>query len=435
MNSSVSTAAVSSGVSSSEIRLSAPLASSWGLYIHIPYCAKICHYCDFAKTAWFDNHHTSRYFSALSSHLRYLVAFLKSSQGQLSSVYFGGGTPSLFAEEYEPIFDIIRSVMAVGCEVTLEANPDHVTAAQLVCYQQLGINRLSLGVQSLDKRHLTTLSRHHSADQAIRSMELVAHYFEHWNVDLIYGIPHQHLDEFMVDLERVTRLGCEQLSLYHLTFEPRTVMGRRFFRQMISPQDLSPMGVFYNSARQFLREQGFYHEEVSHFVKSSPLMAEDCCGVRSYPRGSRHNWNYWQLGSYFGVGAGAHGFIRDHSPAGGIRYSFTHNDRHFKAVSLWDELSSGVDILREYLGLAAVIVDQRNAHSLVLEIVMSTLRTCQGVPLGWLKQLGRGFEPNSELMLQLERGLIGYHQDYLVFDPSLWLYEQSYIQAVLDSIV
>lgn len=403
-------------------------ASSWGLYVHIPYCAHVCHYCDFAKTAWFDAQHTARYFRALDSHLSYVVAYLHTAQRELMSVYLGGGTPSLFCEEYGALFERLRPVMAAGCEVTLEANPNDITAQRLEEYRQLGVNRLSLGVQSLHDKHLQTITRQHSAAEARQSMELVGASFQRWNVDLIYGIPEQRVVEFIDDLATVTGLGCHQLSLYHLTFEPRTVMGRRHRRQVIPEASMMPMHDFYTATSEYLQGRGFIHEELSHYVKPLP--------DGSPPRSSKHNWNYWQMGAYFGVGAGAHSYIPDEVV--GLRYAFGPSDRHFKELAPWHEgmgLNSPEAILRHYQSIAGLIIDPRDKHSLVMEIVMNSLRTSQGVPLDQLEQLGARFCPHDEIVLQLRRGLIRRRGGFLVFQPQLWLYEHTYIRAMLDSLI
>lgn len=407
--------------------------SSWGLYIHIPYCAHVCHYCDFAKTAWFDQQHTERYFRALGTHLSYVVAYLHSTHRELKSIYFGGGTPSLFCAEYQDLFELVRPVMAAGCEVTLEANPNDVTARRLVAWRQLGINRLSLGVQSLHDGHLQTITRQHSAAEARHSIELVATAFQRWNVDLIYGIPEQQVAEFIADLETVTRLGCHQLSLYHLTFEPRTVMGRRHRRQLIPKVLMQPMHAFYTAGREYLQGKGFIHEELSHYLKPPRTTT----GGGMPPRSSEHNWNYWQMGGYFGVGAGAHSYIPDEGGGTGLRYAFGPNDRHFKELMPWRQgvgLDSPEAILRRYQATSGLSIDPRDKQSLVAEMVMSSLRTSQGVPLHQLEQLGVRFCPHEEITLQLQRGLIQRRGGFLVFEPQLWLYEHTYIQAMLDSL-
>lgn len=396
-------------------------SSFLAVYIHIPYCAKLCHYCDFAKTSAFDSTQTDRYFQALKTHLQILKSQMVSQQ--LASVYIGGGTPSLFYEEYEPLFKILMEMAAPDCEVTLEANPCDVTESKLLYYRQLGVSRLSLGVQSLNDQHLSTLTRIHRSRQAIESMELVGSVFENWNVDLIYGIPHQSVDEFVLDLCAVVDFGCPQLSLYHLTFEPQTVMGRRFFRNMIPNCHFKSIKEFYDRLCQVMAQLGYLHEEVSHFVKAT---CDD-----PHPMGSCHNWIYWKMGSYFGIGAGASGFVRRCQPWG-RRYYFGKNPHHFKVLSDQDiSINSDFD---EYLARCGAHIDSRDKESYVLEIILSSLRTCAGVPLGMLEALQKTFHPHELIQHQMDCGLIQRTQEHLIFDPRLWLNEQSYIMAMLDSV-
>ena len=351
----------------------------------------------------------------------------------LSSIYIGGGTPSLFSTEYEGLLAPLASLIDQDCQITLEANPIDVSPDRLLCWRELGINRISLGVQSFHDQHLQTLSRQHSGRQARRSVELLREEACELNVDLIYGIPAQSPEEFLSDLEELLSLEVHQLSLYHLTFEPKTVLGRRYFRGALGSDRLAQMADFYHPARRRLSQAGYCHEEVSHFLRDQPL-SEDRVAKRQ-----GHNWNYWQMRTCFGVGAGAHGFIADSSlyPLG-QRYYFGHSDRCFVELPKTDKTRDSSCSLEQYIGkylaLSQAIMDDRSPEDLKLEILLTSLRTCAGVPLAKLQKRGWVFEPIPQIQNLLDRGLIRVKQDHLIFDPSLWLYENQYIHLMMESL-
>lgn len=402
---------------------------SRAIYIHIPYCSRVCHYCDFAKTANFQSQHVVRYFKALESHIEFLAEYLRLSSMSLSSIYIGGGTPSLFSTEYEALLAPLAPLRDQSCQVTLEANPRDVTPDRLSCWKELGVNRISLGVQSFHDKHLQSLSRQHSGKEARRSVELVGEEACELNVDLIYGIPSQSPEEFLKDIEELLSLEVHQLSLYHLTFEPRTVLGRRYFRGALSSHSLVQMADFYHPARQCLGEAGFCHEEVSHFLRDENKEAKR----------QGHNWNYWKMKTCFGVGAGAHGFIADPSlyPLG-QRYCFGHSDRFFVELPKMEKIRNSSFVpkqcIGEYFALSQAIIDDRSSEDFKLEILLTSLRTCAGVPLAKLKKIGWSFEPTPHIQSLMDRRLIRAKQDHLIFDPSLWLFENQYIHQMMESL-
>ena len=272
------------------------------LYLHIPFCASLCHYCDFAKTANFNAQLVVRYFRALQAQLTLWCATLP-REVRFSSVYLGGGTPSLFAAEYEPLFAIFAPHLANEVEITLEANPQDVTREKLHAWQTLGINRLSLGVQTFNTQHLHFLRRTHTAQQGQAAITQAAEFFAgDVSVDLIYGMPQQSLAELANDIDTLLALSLTHLSLYNLTYESGTPLGRARQRGKLQPLAEAEETQMYAWLRHKLAAHGFEHYEVSNWAQA---------GKHSW-----HNANYWQDGGYIGVGAGAHGYLPDTEGAG-----------------------------------------------------------------------------------------------------------------------
>lgn len=265
-----------------------------GLYIHIPWCVKKCPYCDFNSHALPDDAPFSEYLQALIADAK-AQATLTSGR-QISSIFIGGGTPSLLPIwAYETLFETLRDVLPIAedCEITLEANPATLEHAPFLEYLKVGINRLSLGVQSFDDGALQTLGRIHNqvhAVQAIRGAKQAG--FTRLNVDIMHGLPNQTADKALHDLKMAIELGATHVSWYQLTIEPNTA----FYR---NPPDLpneTELEAIEQAGRAYLLEQGFANYEVSAWV-----------GANDWP--CRHNMNYWKFGDYLAIGAGAHGKI------------------------------------------------------------------------------------------------------------------------------
>ncbi|MBF8778774.1 radical SAM family heme chaperone HemW [Pseudomonas fulva] len=276
-----------------------PLAGSPGLpelpplalYIHIPWCVRKCPYCDFNSHAAGPELPEQAYVDAL---LADLEEELPAVQGRaLSSIFFGGGTPSLFsAAALGRLLAGVqaRVAFAADIEITLEANPGTFEQEKFKAYRQLGINRLSIGVQSFEQGKLEALGRIHSGDEAVRAASMArAAGFDNFNLDLMHGLPGQSLDEALGDLRRAIDLGPTHLSWYQLTLEPNTV----FWSQ---PPELPEDDILWDiqeAGQALLADHGFAQYEVSAYAR--PGLA------------ARHNLNYWSFGDFIGIGAGAHG--------------------------------------------------------------------------------------------------------------------------------
>jgi oxygen-independent coproporphyrinogen-3 oxidase len=270
------------------------------LYIHIPWCVRKCPYCDFNSHALRGPVDETAYVDALLEDLDQEIA--RQQPGEVGSIFIGGGTPSLFsATSIGRLLDGLagRLVLADAIEVTLEANPGTAEADHFAGYRAAGVNRLSIGVQSLDDAKLAGLGRIHRAAEARRACELArAAGFDNLNLDLMYGLPRQSLDEALDDLRGLFALAPEHLSWYQLTLEPNTLFHRR---PPPLPHD-DELADIADAGQQLLAEQGYRQYEVSAYARPD--------------RHCRHNLNYWQFGDYLGVGAGAHG--KRTTPAGEV---------------------------------------------------------------------------------------------------------------------
>lgn len=266
------------------------------LYIHMPWCVRKCPYCDFNSHAVPDGKLSldleQEYLQALVEDFKTQIDF---AQGrEIHSVFIGGGTPSLIsAQGYQWLFTQLKALIPFqqGCEITLEANPGTVEHDPFTDYLDVGINRLSIGVQSFNTEHLKKLGRIHSNDDAILAIQHAKQAgFERVNVDLMHGLPEQTLEQALNDLKLAVESGATHISWYQLTIEPNTV----FFRtQPTLPVD-DVLEDIQEQGEAYLKANGFINYEVSAWRKEQP---------------SAHNLNYWQFGDYLAIGAGAHGKV------------------------------------------------------------------------------------------------------------------------------
>ena len=272
------------------VRLKAlpPLA----LYVHIPWCVRKCPYCDFNSHERAGELPEKAYVEKL---LLDLEGHLPSVWGRrLSSVFIGGGTPSLFSpESIDALLSGVRARLPLepGAEITLEANPGTVEAGRFRGFRHAGVNRISIGVQSFDDRMLTALGRIHSADEARRAIAAALGAFDNVNIDLMYGLPGQSAEMARADITEAANAGTPHVSAYQLTIEPNTA----FWSKPPPLPGHDESADMQLAAENVLADSGFEHYEISAFAKP---------GMRS-----RHNLNYWEFGDYLGIGAGAHGKI------------------------------------------------------------------------------------------------------------------------------
>jgi len=309
-----------------------------GLYVHMPWCVRKCPYCDFNSHAAPENLPAEAYIEALVADLEQdlLLAWGR----PVGSIYFGGGTPSLFSADH--IADFLSAVRArldlrPDVEITLEANPGTIEHDSFPAYAEAGINRVSLGVQSFDDGLLKCIGRIHGLheiEQSLRSLELAG--ISNLNIDLMYALPGQSLAGLLRDVEQAINAGPAHISFYHLTIEPNTAFA-------VQAPELPPDDMAWDMQQaglELLESAGYEQYEISAFSRP---------GLQS-----RHNMNYWRYGDYLAVGAGAHGKITLPAESEIWRYAkHRHPKRYSKGLENGDwvaekRLLSGEEIVFEF---------------------------------------------------------------------------------------
>jgi putative oxygen-independent coproporphyrinogen III oxidase len=266
------------------------------LYIHIPWCVRKCPYCDFNSHEGKGELPERQYIDALISDLDYTLP--KIWGRRVYSIFFGGGTPSLFsAKAIDEILAAVRARLSLDtdAEITLEANPGTFEAEKFRGFRDAGINRLSIGIQSFDESHLKALGRIHDGGEARHAIEIAQKNFDNINLDLMFALPQQTLAECERDIDTALSFGTNHLSIYHLTLEPNTLFHR--FPPPLPDDDLA--ADMQEMIQRKLAAAGYVNYETSAYAKPG----------RHGNNKSRHNLNYWRFGDYIGIGAGAHGKI------------------------------------------------------------------------------------------------------------------------------
>ncbi|MFI3319613.1 MAG: radical SAM family heme chaperone HemW [Rikenellaceae bacterium] len=336
------------------------------LYFHIPFCRRICGYCDFFRSA--NTAKMDLVVEAMVGELREECNFLSSKE--LRTIYFGGGTPSLLSpQQVGDFLKEVATLYSIGAveEITLEANPDDLTLDYLRAIREVGVNRLSIGVQSFDDEELKFMNRRHTA-QEVR--EVVANArsvgFDNIAIDLIFGVRGFDAEVLRRSVREAIVLDVEHIAAYHLTIELKTIFGRMVERGEFAAVDESTSEAEYELLHEELTRAGYEHYEVSNYAK---------VGFRS-----RHNSSYWQGGEYLGIGAGAHSFDGK-------------SLRRWAVESVERYLSGGVD---RYESEVLTLEDRRN------EVVMTSLRCAEGIDLTAFAEKF-GVERKKELLKSSER--------------------------------
>ncbi|WP_222428751.1 radical SAM family heme chaperone HemW [Denitratisoma sp. DHT3] len=285
--------AAAPAASSSAVPSGLPAPPPLSLYIHVPWCVRKCPYCDF------NSHEAKGGVGAIpeDDYVAALIADLESALPQIwnrpvHSVFIGGGTPSLLSvAAIDTLLAALRArlPLAPGAEITLEANPGTVEAGKFAGFRDAGVTRVSLGIQSFDDAKLAALGRIHSGNEARRAIDLALAHFERVNLDLMYALPEQTLEEARHDLETAVAFGTGHLSAYHLTLEPNTAFHHS--PPPLPDEDLA--ADMQEMVEEALVGAGFEHYETSAYARPGQRCA--------------HNLNYWNFGDYLGIGAGAHG--------------------------------------------------------------------------------------------------------------------------------
>ncbi|MEC9489602.1 MAG: radical SAM family heme chaperone HemW, partial [Halanaerobiales bacterium] len=264
------------------------------LYIHLPFCSSKCPYCDFYSVKY-TKQRVDLYWAALFMELEELTH--KVNNNLLQTIYLGGGTPSLI----EPFFigELIKRIknrfrVIPAAEITMEINPASVTEEKITALKRVGINRLSVGIQSFNERHLDFLGRRSSGKQNKRILTLVDHYFDSYSADLIFALPGQSLKEFEIDIEEMLKFNPPHISLYNLEIHEKTLFYQRYNQGKLKLPSEELDAKMYELALKKLESAGYQHYEISNFARS---------GYRA-----RHNYIYWLYQPYLALGPGAASF-------------------------------------------------------------------------------------------------------------------------------
>ena len=322
-----------------------------GIYIHIPFCKQACHYCNF-------------HFATSLRHKNELVAaLLKEMELQreyfgkeaVETIYFGGGTPSLLQiDDLRLQVERIRSLFTVapGGEITLETNPDDINEEKLLGWKEIGINRLSIGVQSFFEEDLRWMNRAHNAEQAVNNLQLARQYFDNITIDLIYGSPGLTNEKWKHNVDKAISFNIPHLSCYALTVEPKTPL-QKMIRQG-KADDVNPdkQSEQFLLLMQWMEEAGYEHYEISNFAKP---------GLRS-----RHNSSYWQGKKYLGIGPSAH--------------SFDGNTRQ------WNVANNAIYIESLHKGAIPFEKEVLTTIQQTNEYIMTSLRTSEGLNINRIEE-------------------------------------------------
>lgn len=353
------------------------------LYIHTPWCIRKCPYCDFNSHALRDELPENSYLNALLTELKTQLPLI--TERKIHSIFIGGGTPSLLsANFYERLLENLRIQLLIPdhIEITLEANPGTAEQKRFKSYREIGINRLSLGIQSLQDKQLKNLGRIHSSKEAMYAIEATKNAgFNNFNLDLMFGLPEQGIDDALFDLKMALKFEPTHLSWYQLTLEPNTYFHR--FPPTLPHDDL--IWKMQQEGQQLLSNDGFEQYEVSAY--SQPNFR------------CQHNLNYWLFGDYIGIGAGAHSKITDNK-TGIIK-------RHWNVKNPKDYLDSTIPFTAN-----EKIVSTKE---LPLEFLMNALRLQQPISTNLFSQrTGLNISiMEKELTSASKKGFLTIEQDCL----------------------
>lgn len=340
-----------------------------GVYIHIPFCARKCRYCGFLSFPGYPPEMYEAYVDAAVSELK---SFNEGFTGKYTAdtVFIGGGTPSLLSgEQISRLIDAVRDTFGIAedAEITMEANPNSLTRQKLEAYRAAGVTRLSMGAQSFSDRVLDSLGRVHKAADIGRAFRQAREAgFDNINLDLMFAVPDQTMEDLEDSLRQAIELGPEHISLYGLQLEEDTIFYEEYKSGIIDLPDEKDEEAMYHAAVKILTEAGYAHYEISNYAKPG----YEC----------RHNLKYWEMGDYIGIGPGAHSYVRGSAPAG--------------------ERRSNVTDLSEYIELASngrpatdresrVVDSKRDAMAV---FVFTGLRKLEGIDLGeFERRFGNSF--------------------------------------------
>lgn len=357
------------------------------LYIHTPWCIRKCPYCDFNSHAQKGELAEEGYIKTLIQEVQQKLSLVQDRP--IISIFIGGGTPSLLkAESYAALFNQLHKYLSIDkqTEITLEANPGTVEQSRFIGYRQAGINRISLGIQSFQNEKLQTLGRVHNAEEAIKAVETAKKVdFDNFNLDLMFGLPQQNIDDALYDLQTAINLQPTHISWYQLTLEPNTYFHR-------FPPTLPNDDTIWEMQQQgspLLANNNFHQYEISAYSQAN----KQCV----------HNRNYWEFGDYLGIGAGAHSKITN--------LKTKEITRHWNMKNPKDYL----DVNKNFIANKKLL----NQSELPLEFMLNALRLQKNIPIETFEQ--RTFLVFEDIKKKLRKaqneGLIDFNTKQIYLTP------------------
>ncbi|MEW6141880.1 MAG: radical SAM family heme chaperone HemW [Chloroflexota bacterium] len=356
-----------------------------GLYVHVPFCRARCRYCDFNS---YDeiSYFVPAYLSALEGETRLWSPLLTTYS--FSTVYIGGGTPTILnSQQLTRLVQVLRESFNVSqeVEITVEANPESISGPVLHSLNSIGVNRLSIGIQSFIDSELKILGRPHTAADALRAYRTARETgFENVNIDLIYGLPYQTLLDWHNTVGQAVSLHPEHLSLYALTLEPQTPLAQTIARGLLPEPDTDLAARMYQLAEGVLADAGYHHYEISNWA----LTGREC----------RHNVNYWKNGEYIGLGAGAHSHLMS------CRFANVDSPFEYECRLRQHECNPPEGLLKEFLvempwqalassGWPVAAFERLDRATVVSDLLMLGLRLTDGIDMtSLLSHLNRSIE-------------------------------------------
>ena len=330
------------------------------LYLHIPFCKSKCAYCDFNSYACKDEALILRYLTALNHEIS--LAGKRFAKAKIDTVYIGGGTPSALDEnKISSVFDALENSFDLSFvkEFSIECNPESITAEKLALYKKHGVNRISIGVQSLSDENLKVIGRLHDANTAIEKIKLAKGFFDNVSCDLIIGLPFDTIDGVREEVRTLCPL-VEHISMYELSVEKGTRLERMIQNGKVTlPSDDDTQSLF-DAAFDEAEKSGFKRYEVSNFAKNDKI--------------SLHNFGYWTREEYLGLGAGAHSLVKT---IDGER--ILASETRYANLSKFDEYCSAVEGNEDYKDIVRESVETLTEKDVKNETVMLGLRTHTGI--------------------------------------------------------
>ncbi|MDE3143537.1 MAG: radical SAM family heme chaperone HemW [Bacteroidota bacterium] len=338
-----------------------------GIYIHIPFCKQACHYCNFH----FSTNHKlmPQMLAAIGKEAEWRKDYLNE---KVETIYFGGGTPSLLAiHDLRLMIEKLKELFIVAddAEITLEANPDDITEEKLIDWKHIGINRLSIGIQSFSDVDLQWMNRAHNAQHAINCLQLATKYFNNITIDLIYGSPTLTDEQWKKNVELAVSFNIPHISCYALTVEPKTALDKLIVQQKKENVDADKLAKHFELLVQWMKEAGYEHYEISNFAKPNYR--------------SKHNSSYWKGLPYLGLGPSAH--------------SFNGTSRQ------WNIANNALYIQSIEKGELNFEKEELTASQQLNEYIMTSLRTIEGINFNDERWLITDDEAKNKIILSAKK--------------------------------